>query len=82
MFVYLCSSERSRRRRLGGEKHALKRENAGACVETHVPVDLWLHHQRHREKRDGDPACEIWMWVTKDPRNLSLVSGHDGGRCW
>ena len=69
MLVYLCSCERNRRR-LGGEKHVL-RENARACVaENHVPADLWMHHRRHKEKRDGDPTCEILKWEKKDLRNL------------
>jgi hypothetical protein len=75
--VYLCSCER-RRRRLGGEKRVLRRASARACVaENHVPADLWMRHRRHKEKRDGDPTCEIWMWVRKDLRNLRIVSGHD-----
>jgi hypothetical protein len=72
---YLCSCE-SNRRRLDGEKRVLK-VNARACVaENHVPVDLWMHRRRHMEKRDGDPTCEIWMWVRKDPRNSRIISAH------
>lgn len=82
MFVYLCSCEKSRRK-LGGEKHVLTRVNARACAAgNRAPVDLWLHRRRHKEKRDGDPTCEIWMWARKDPRNLSLVFEHDGAQSW
>ena len=76
VLVYLSSCERNRRR-LGGEKHVLK-VNARACVaENHVPVDLWMHHRRHKEKKDGDPTCEIWISVKKDLRSLKLNSAHD-----
>ena len=69
MLVYLRRCERNRRR-LGGEKR-VPRVNAKACVaENRVPVDLWMHHRRHKEKRDGDPTCEIWMSVKRDQRNL------------
>lgn len=43
--------------RLGGVTQALRRANARVCVAgNHVPVDLWSHRQRRREKRDGDPT--------------------------
>lgn len=76
MFVYLCRCERTGvdRGRLGGVKHVLRMVNARVCVaENQVPVDL-LHHQRHKEMRDGDAGCKIWMWVTKDRKNLDFVS--------
>lgn len=83
--VYLCSCERTGENRvgLGGVKHAPRRVNARVCVaENHVPVDLWLHHQRRRAMRDEDPTCEIWMLAKKDP-NLSLVLVHDErGQGW
>jgi len=67
--VYLCSCELNRMK-MGGEKHVL-RVNAGACVAgSRVPADLWKRHRRRREKRDGDPTCEIWMSVKKDLMNL------------
>ena len=81
MLVYLCSCERNRRK-LGGERHDLK-VNARACAaENHVPADLWKHHRRHKEKRDGDPTCEIWKSVKKDRRNLRIVSEHDERARW
>jgi hypothetical protein len=67
---------------MGGEKRVL-RVNVKACVaENPVPVDLWMHHRRHKEKWDEDPTCEIWMLVTKDRRNLRRFSGHDERARW
>ena len=67
------------RGRLGGVRHVLTKVNVRACVaETHVPVDLRLHHRRYKEMKDGDPTCEIWTWVRMDSKDLSLALEHDG----
>ncbi len=60
--MYLCNCERTGVNHESGGKHVLRMANGGVCVaENHVPVGLRLHHQRHKEMRDGDPTSEIWM---------------------
>ena len=55
---------------MGGEKRVLRVNVKAFVAGNRVLVDLWMHHRRHKEKWDGDPACEIWMSVTKDRMSL------------
>ena len=67
---------------MGGEKRVLRVNVKAFVAENRVLVDLWMHHRRHKEKRDGDPTFEIWKLVKKDRRNLRRFSGHDERVRW
>ena len=62
---------------MGGEEGVLRVNVKAFVAENRVPVDLWMHHRRHKEKRDGDPTFEIWKLVKKDRMNLRKISRHD-----